>query len=153
MRNKSDNNIILLGLAPNLMTSLQLVWLVWRCTDIADRTQCLNPGNPEFFTLSFCNCISCFCNCNKWSSLHLAFVSNKNPLKGRIARAADYHTALLLITCPHFWRQGLGWIQDLVERGEDKFSQKEYCPRRFKGHASPGKILTSRSSEWWFPAF
>ena len=86
----SDYNIILLGLAPNLMTSLQLVWLVWRCTDIADRTQCLNPGNPEFFTLSFCNCISCFCNCNEWSSLHLVFVSNKNPLKGRIARAADY---------------------------------------------------------------
>ena len=99
---------------------MQLVWLVWRCTDIADRTQCLNPGNPEFFRLSFCNCISCFCNCNKWSSLHLFFVSNKNPLKGRIAHAADYYTALLLIDCPHFWRQGLGWIQDLVERGLGK---------------------------------
>ena len=53
-------------LRTNLMTSSQLAcklnWLE-RCTGRYRRGQGSNPGKPDFFRLSFRNCISCVNNC------------------------------------------------------------------------------------------
>ena len=58
---------------------------------------------------------------------------------------ADYYTALLLINCPPLLKAGPGMDPGFSgERVRINFPKKSTV----LVHAPPGKILTSRSSEW-----